>query len=133
MIISFIIVGIGGALGAMLRYAVQLGVSSFALGPAWLATFVVNLAGALVMGVMAGWLLGTAALPEGWRLFIMVGLLGALTTFSSFTLDSYHLLQRQEWLILSFYVLGSVILSYGCFLLGLWLCQQLLRASGGGL
>lgn len=130
MISSFLMVGLGGAIGAMLRYGAGLLLVSAGIGPNWLATFSVNVIGSFAMGVMASLMLALPQLSEQVRLFIMVGLLGALTTFSSFALDSYHLFTKEAWLSLAFYVVGSVLFSFIFFALGLWL-MALLRASGG--
>jgi CrcB protein len=58
--------------------------------------------------------------PEPVRVFIMVGLLGSLTTFSTFSLDSYILFQRQDFAILAIYIGASVIVSICFFALGFW-------------
>ena len=128
MLSSFIIVGLGGAIGAMLRYGTGLLVIASGLGPSWLATISVNLMGSLVMGIMASLLLTLPQFSEQMRLFIMIGLLGALTTFSSFALDGFHLFKAQDWLMLGFYILGSVAGAFISFALGFWLTNLLLKA-----
>ena len=92
----------GGALGAMLRYSVSLltGAGFFGInGP--VATLIVNVCGSGLMGLFAGLVAGGLMVPEAWRAFIAIGLLGALTTFSSFALDAGALFQKQalHWVI----------------------------------
>lgn len=121
MIMNFISVAIGGALGAMMRYGVGLAISTSSLGlPAYVATLGVNVVGCALMGVMAAYLLhapllSAPLLSQSGRAFIMVGFLGALTTFSSFALDSFHLLEKQQYGVMVLYLLASFALSLGGF------------------
>ena len=114
----FLLVGAGGAIGAMARY----GFASF-VGRLWpmsfpLATLLINIIGSLAMGLfvglMARWL---PAWQSDARLFVAVGILGGFTTFSSFSLDTIVLIERGEWLSAGAYVLLSVVLC----LIGLYL------------
>ena len=123
-LVIYAAVAAGGALGAMLRYSVSLltGAGFFGInGP--LATLSVNGVGSGVMGLLAGLVAGGLILPEAWRAFFAVGLLGALTTFSSFALDVGTLVHKQG--------LGMAMLYVGlplCLFLGSFaLCYQLVR------
>ena len=93
-----VLVALGGALGAWLRYMVGLawarsiGATSAAAFP-W-ATLTVNLLGSLAMGLLTGWLAGSGQGSESWRLLLGVGVLGGFTTFSAFSLDVVSLAQR---------------------------------------
>ena len=88
--ITLIAVAAGGACGALLRYGAVLvtgaGIFGFA-GP--MATLTVNICGSAIMGLVAGGLAAGVVMPEPLRLFIAVGFLGALTTFSTFALAAY--------------------------------------------
>ena len=112
----FAAVAAGGALGAMTRYALWLLVGGGLFGVTGpLATLIVNIVGCAMMGGVAGAVAVGLVLPEMWRVFVAVGFLGALTTFSSFTLDAGMLLARQG-LSMSIVYLGlSVILSLVAF------------------
>ena len=107
-------VGLGGALGAMLRYAISLwAVQRFeALVPtaALLGTLIANAVGALLIGVLFVVITEKGLIAESWRPLLVVGFLGALTTFSTFSLETVGLLQQGEWLTAMVYVLGSVII-----------------------
>ena len=129
MLSSFLIVGLGGALGAMLRYGAGVMVVVLGFGPSWVATLSVNLIGSFVMGLMASLLLVMPHLSEQLRLFIMVGLLGALATFSSFALDGYHLFKAHDWFLLGFYILGSILGAFISFAVGFWLAALLLKGA----
>ena len=88
MVINFLVIALGGALGAMLRYAAGLMISSLSLGSTFpLATFIVNIAGSFIIGFFA--LSHESLLKTG----LMIGFLGALTTYSSFSLESLRLLE----------------------------------------
>jgi len=112
----FAAVGAGGAIGAMARYGVTQFVGAGLFGMAGpLATLTVNVAGSAVMGGLAAMLAAGLPLPEAWRGFIAVGFLGALTTFSSFALDTGQLAVRQGTAMAVFYVSLSVLLSLAAF------------------
>ena len=112
----FMAVDAGGALAAMSRYGMEqlVGEGLFGIaGP--IATLVVNVAGSSLMGAIASGIAAGMSLPEAWRGFIAVGFLGALTTFSSFALDTGQLAARQGMAMTALYVGLSVGLSLGAF------------------
>ena len=91
--VMFLAVAAGGACGALLRYALSLLIGAGLFGIAGpMATLSVNIGGSAMMGLLAGGMAAGLVLPEPLRLFIAVGFLGALTTFSSFALDAGSLL-----------------------------------------
>ena len=122
-------VGAGGAFGAIARYLIgavlaeRFGVSS------WVGTIVVNIAGCMFMGCLAALMASSSALSPHLRGFFAVGFLGALTTFSSYTLDSYGFWMRDELLSGFLYLSASVILSLGGFMLAY---AGMRLAMGGG-
>jgi fluoride exporter len=82
-----LLIGFAGALGAVSRYAVQSGINSLAGGPTVLGTFLVNISGAFVLGLLMA-LTEEGFLSDGpWRTVLAVGFLGAYTTFSTLVLD----------------------------------------------
>ena len=121
---NYFLVFIGGGLGASLRHAINVGCAracgiNFPYG-----TFVINITGSLVMGIIAGYLALKGDASQPWRLFIMTGILGGYTTFSAFSLDAVTLYQRGEMGLALFYVLGSVILSIAGLFAGLALVRH---------
>ena len=103
---AFMLVGAGGAMGAMARYGVGLWLKSAHAFP-W-ATVSVNVVGSLLMGLVMGWLARPGATAEPMRLFLAVGLLGGFTTFSAFSMDVFQLLEKRAlWSALG-YVSASV-------------------------
>jgi CrcB protein len=93
MFANFVLVGVGGALGSMARQGVGMAVAR--VSPARVtpyATMIVNLAGCLAIGVLAGLVASQrVSLTPALRTFIFVGILGGFTTFSSFGLDTFTL------------------------------------------
>ena len=109
-------VGLGGALGAICRYLISLwATGSFGQ----VAILSVNVAGSRIMGMMAALLTVSSVFRDPVRGFVMIGFLGALTTFSSFALDAYNFFQRGEMLAGGLYLLSSVCLSVVGFYIGL--------------
>ena len=120
--------GAGSALGAMSRYGVAQLVGGGLFGIAGhMPTLVVNVAGSSLLGAIAGGIAAGISLPEAWRGFIAVGFLGALTTFSSFTLDTGQLAARQGMGMTALYV-G---LSVGLLLAAFFATQALVTAFLG--
>ena len=119
--IKLLLVGAGGASGAMARYRVGIGYMRL-FGPSrpYVATAIINVTGGLLMGLLVGLL--ALKLSEGgdrWRLLLGVGVLGGYTTFSSFALEAVMLMERREYGAMSAYILGSVTLSILAVMLGL--------------
>ena len=74
-------------------------------------TFIINIVGSLVMGLVAGWFVERGGADGHLRLFLATGILGGFTTFSAFSLDAVLLWERHEHLLAALYVGGSVV---GC-------------------
>ena len=122
---SYLLVFVGGGIGASLRHLVNV-VCARGLGTAfpW-GTFIINISGSLVMGLIAGYLAFKGEASQPWRLFVMTGILGGYTTFSAFSLDAALLYERGEIGSALFYVLGSVLLSIAGLFAGLALVRHL--------
>ena len=121
---GYVIVFLGGGLGAMLRHGVNLATARLVGSAFPWSTFIINVTGSLVMGLIAGWFALKADASQGWRLFLTTGILGGYTTFSAFSLDAGLLYERGELGQAAFYVAGSVVLSIGGLFAGLWLVRH---------
>jgi fluoride exporter len=113
----YVMLAIGGALGAIARYQVAAIVQArypvgFASG-----TFVVNISGCLVMGVVTT-LMSERLVHPNWRFLIPIGFIGAYTTFSTFELETYRALTDGAWLIGAVNVVASVLVGYAALWLG---------------
>lgn len=119
--LTYFWIAIGGALGSVARYALN-GVVSARIGETFpVGTLVVNVAGSFVIGV-----LGALTIPEGRMSsetrafatqFLMIGICGGFTTFSSFSLQTLNLIRDREWL----YASGNVLLSVALCMVAVWL------------
>jgi len=122
---SYLLVFLGGGLGAMLRHGVNVAAARLLPGVAFpFGTLAVNITGSLAMGLIAGWLALKGEASPSWRLFLTTGILGGYTTFSAFSLDAALLYERGETGLAAAYVLGSVVLSIGGLFAGLWLVRH---------
>jgi CrcB protein len=115
---TWLAVAAGGALGSLARHFVNLEIAHrFERVVPW-ATFVVNIVGCLVIGVLAGRIAtGRLVLSPLMRTFVFVGLLGGFTTFSSFGLDTFTLGHGGDHTAAALNIVGQVGLGLG----GVWL------------
>ena len=121
---NYVFVFVGGGLGATLRHVINM-TCARCMGAAfpW-GTFIINITGSTVMGLIAGYLAYKSEASQPWRLFLMTGILGGYTTFSAFSLDTAVLYERGELGLALAYVLGSVVLSIAGLFAGLALVRH---------
>ena len=109
----------GGAIGALLRHFLNSGVSHIVgTGFPW-GIMLVNIIGSFAMGVLITWFALAGEAPQAMRAFLTVGLLGAFTTFSAFSLDAVALFERGAVVAAGLYVGGSVLLAIGALVAGI--------------
>ncbi len=123
---AILAVAAGGAAGAVARYLVMSGVGHW-LGAAFpYGTIVVNVIGSFVLGALVEVLALVWTIGADLRAFLVVGVLGSFTTFSTFSLDVVTLVQRGQLGFAGLYVVASVVLALVGFMLGLALFRMLL-------
>jgi CrcB protein len=122
---NYLLVFIGGGLGSTLRYIVNVACPRFLGTDFPYHTFIINITGSTVMGLIAGYLASKGDASQSWRLFLMTGILGGYTTFSAYSLDAALLYERGEIGLALFYVLGSVVFSIASLFAGLALVRHL--------
>ena len=111
-------VAIGGAVGALARHGVSTAAAA-AFGPRFpFGTLIVNVAGSFALGWLFALFADRIHVPPEVRLLLMTGLLGAFTTFSTFSVETLALLQAGRWLAGAANVLLSVALCLGAAWLG---------------
>ena len=113
-------VALGGALGAVCRYGVSLFFQGLLRPTAWsgfpLGTLVVNVVGSFLLALLL--FQPRLGLPLPLRLAIGTGFLGAMTTFSTFELETDQLFRNSRFLLGGLYLSGNLVLGYGAILLG---------------
>lgn len=119
-------VAAGGAVGALARYGVYVAAGRIlGAGFPW-ATLIVNVAGSFILGALIELMALKGSVSPEMRAFLVVGVMGAFTTFSSFSLDVVILAERGAWLGTALYVVASVALSIAAFVAGLRVLRGLL-------
>jgi fluoride exporter len=121
---NYLLVFIGGGLGSTLRYLVNVICPRYLGADFPYHTFIINITGSTVMGLIAGYLALRGEAAASWRLFLMTGILGGYTTFSAFSLDAAMLYERGEIGAALFYVVGSVVFSIAGLFAGLALVRH---------
>lgn len=111
------IIGLGGAIGTMLRYFMGGLEYRFSNGVFPVSTLVVNVTGSLVVGFLWG-IVDRFTISPNIRLFIFIGVLGGYTTFSTFSLETFNLMRAGEYRIAFFNVAFSVVLCVGAVFTG---------------
>jgi CrcB protein len=124
MTLNIMMIALGAALGANLRYCLSLWAAqrfgtSFPYG-----TLIINVLGSFAIGIVLVLATTRLALSEPLRLLIVTGLLGGFTTFSSFSFEVYTLLTGGSWGAAALYVLGS----FGLGMVGVFAGAGLARA-----
>lgn len=118
----YLYVAIGGAFGAVCRYAMYHGMHAvFGKNDFPYATLTVNVLGSLLMGIAIGIIVSLIPRGKEFHAFMVVGALGGFTTFSAFSYESYLLLEKGHIAAAAAYMGGSVLLGVGAFFLGMWL------------
>ncbi len=118
MTMTLVLVALGGALGAVLRYLTGLAVA-FPFG-----TLAVNVAGSLAIGLL--WVALTARGLTQWQPLVITGFLGGFTTFSAFSLDTLRLVEDGRSGMAGAYVLASVVVSLGACVVGAQIARTVL-------
>jgi CrcB protein len=109
MIKNILLVGLGGGFGSIARYLCQRWFTLHYSHPFPWATFGVNIAGCLLIGIFWGLSFKSFDQNESWKLFLMTGICGGFTTFSAFTLESIGLLKEQRIGLFFSYIIASVV------------------------
>lgn len=105
-----ILVGLGGFAGAVARYVLDGRISAATGGGFPWGTLAINLSGSFAIGLLFALITERAAFPAEWRAPLMIGFLGSYTTFSTFALESYRMMEDGAWLTAGGNLLGSLAL-----------------------
>jgi len=122
---QLVAIAAGGALGALLRFWIATGIAVWLGKDFPYGTLIINTTGSLAVGVLYVVLLDRFDGELAWRAFLIVGLLGAFTTFSTFSLETVNLLQAGEGVKALANILLSVVLCIGAAAAGVLIGRQL--------
>lgn len=114
---AILLVGMGGMIGSMLRYAITL-ITGQHLFP--YATLIINIAGSFAIGLLFGWSF-PYPVSNNARLFLATGICGGFTTFATFSLENVQLLQQQKYALAATYIVLSLVLSVAAAFAGFYL------------
>jgi CrcB protein len=115
MLKNLLLVGLGGSIGSMARYAVSLLIRSKSFP---YATLSVNIIGSFIIGVVFAMSIKETGLSNNWRLFLATGICGGFTTFSAFSLENMELLQNGKIGMALSYIIFSILLGVIATFLG---------------
>lgn len=126
--INILYVAVGGAVGAVLRYGIS-GLSKVVLvGRFPLGTLAVNLLGCLLIGLLTPLMLNERLVRPEYRLLVLVGILGGLTTFSTFGYETFELLNDGQWARAGWNIALNNVLGIALVLIGYRIAEKLLMA-----
>ena len=119
---QFLLVFLGGGLGSLLRYIISRTFNTY-FQHFYLGTFLVNIIGCLIIGLVLGVSYKSNLLSQNQTLLLTTGFCGGFTTFSTFALENQTLLKSGEILHFSFYTITSIAVGIFAVILGLWLSK----------
>ncbi|AMW79960.1 chromosome condensation protein CrcB [Acinetobacter sp. TGL-Y2] len=122
---QWLFVACGGAIGASLRYGMSLWFAQPNQVFPWV-TWSINLLGCLLAGIFFAYSLKYPVLQQETRLFLMVGVLGGFTTFSSFGLEAFQLIRAEQLVLALLYAVSSLIVGVLVLIIGFYITQYLL-------
>ena len=114
--VTLLLIGVGGALGSMARYLLSTLVYRFVPSLFPFGTFVVNVVGCVLFGIIVGLAEQRFVLRPDARAFLLIGVLGGFTTFSTFAFESFELLRDGQFMSAAVNVVGQVVAG----IVGLW-------------
>ncbi len=123
---KYLVVALGGAFGSVLRYWVSSLDIKYSRGVFPVSTFVVNILGSLVIGLLWG-LFERLNFSPLLRVFLFVGILGGFTTFSSFSLENLNLIRDGEYKIAVIYIIFTNVIGLSLAFLGYFLARTAVK------
>ncbi|MEO2053498.1 fluoride efflux transporter CrcB [Flagellimonas beolgyonensis] len=118
------LVFLGGGFGSVLRFLISKPMNALSQN-FFVGTFLVNIIGCLLIGLVLGLSSKGNVLSYNNTLFLATGFCGGFTTFSAFAFEKHHFLKNGDFLNLAIYMVSSIIVGVLAVILGLWLSKQI--------
>jgi CrcB protein len=134
--LSYLFVAIGGALGAMARFGLNILVQRGPVALPW-GTLAANLLGCFVMGVAAQmvarstWFNEAGVIPDQYRLLVAVGFCGSFTTLSALVVEMNTMMQQNEIAGAFIYLITTMLGGFACFYVGIMLVRSIMQLQAG--
>jgi len=107
---SLLVIAMGGAIGSVCRYLLQVGIGKISSMSFPFGTLIVNILGCFLIGLLFGLTVKMPQISMQWRLFLVTGICGGFTTFSSFSIESVSLIMERNYLYFFTYLGCSILL-----------------------
>lgn len=121
MLRNFLLVGLGGAAGSMLRFAAGLLIGSKNFP--W-STLLINIIGSLIIGIIMAYSARNEIFSANWKLFLATGICGGFTTFSAFSYENLQLIQEGKLHLFVGYLLSSIIFGMAAVWIGYTIMER---------
>ena len=116
--VPFLLIGIGGFFGAIARYTVDNRLTAWTGGALPWGTFAINMSGSFAAGLLFALLVERTSLPADLRGPVLVGFLGSYTTFSTWTLENWRMIDDGAWLSAALNLGGSMVIGVAAIMAG---------------
>ena len=118
-----ILIALGGGMGSVLRYLCNIIINKTYPNKTYLATLFVNILGCFIIGLLIGYFQKNQTESETLKLLLVTGFCGGFTTFSTFGLENFNLIQSQNYLLTLLYIMLCVIIGIAFVGIGIYLTK----------
>jgi len=121
---ALVLVFLGGGIGSVFRYGLNLWLNNDNTGIPY-GTFIANILGSLLIGIILGYSLKSQTLSQNTVLFLATGFCGGFTTFSSFAYENHIFLKAGDFMTFALYTVGSFVIGFAAVFFGMWLVKTI--------